>query len=216
MVLRILEEPVDETSQPVEVSIAARLAGCAVACLIALIPAVATSYGAYQLTKLLRGMKDAESVPNAAAMASRLSSFNLPIIIGLAICAVLALGFALVLATNPRLRLASVGLPCTIAILFMAAWPALLLWNVETRVLDVYKMTRRDDMTATAQTIAFLLFCAFLFGLLTQAASVIAPLTSLLIKPQSRSDPLAPRRAMVWLFGATLLLVFSGAYVIVA
>jgi len=38
MVLRILEEPVDETSQPVEVSIAARLAGCAVACLIALIP----------------------------------------------------------------------------------------------------------------------------------------------------------------------------------
>jgi hypothetical protein len=161
-------------------------------------------------------MKDAESVPNAAAMASRLSSFNLPIIIGLAICAVLALGFALVLATNPRLRLASVGLPCTIAILFMAAWPALLLWNVETRVLDVYKMTRRDDMTATAQTIAFLLFCAFLFGLLTQAASVIAPLTSLLIKPQSRSDPLAPRRAMVWLFGATLLLVFSGAYVIIA
>src|SRR5687768_5972979 len=137
MVLRILAEPIEEPIEPARVPIALRLFGCTVACLLALIPALAAGYSASRLTSFLSGMKSVESVPSAVMIVSTIRSFNEPLIIGLAVSALLALAFGLVLAINPKFRLASVGVPCSIATLFMAAGPALFLWSAETRVLDV-------------------------------------------------------------------------------
>lgn len=217
MVLRILAEPIDEPVRPAHAPIALRLFGCAAACLIALIPALTAGYSASRLTSFLRGMKDVESVPSAVMIVSTIRSFNEPLIIGLAVSALLALAFGLVLAINPQFRLASVGVPCSIGTLFMAAGPALFLWSAETRVLDVvvyHKLNNDADIAATAGTVSLLIFCALLAGVLTVPTSIVAPLVSLLVSVQSRSDGLSPHRAMIWFIGGVLLLSFAGVYLI--
>ena len=218
MVLRIFEDPIDEVIEPARAPIAVRLFGCAVACLIALIPALTAGYSASRLTSFFRGMKSVESVPSAVMIVSTIRSFNEPLIIGLAVSALLALAFGLVLAINPQLRLASVGVPCSIGTLFMAAGPALFLWSAETRVLDVVVYNQIDNqagVAATASTISLLIFCALLTGVLVVPASIVAPLVSLLVSAQSRSEGLSPHRAMIWFIGGVLLLSLAGVYLII-
>lgn len=216
MILKLLEEPTDEPAQLTGVPIGVRLAGCAVAWLVAFIPALTAMISANLLTRFLRSMKDPESIPSAAVVVSQIGMLNQPLVIGLGVAALLAFGFAIVLAINPRLRLASVGFPCSIATLIIAAGPALLLWTTETHILDALaiKIGSQADVATTASTIALLMFCALLAGILAIPASFVVPLVSLLRSPQLRSDALSPHRATIWLFGSVLLLAFSGVYLI--
>jgi hypothetical protein len=216
MVLKILEESIDEPIEPAHAPIAIRLFGCAVACLVALIPALATGYSASRLTSFLRGMKNAESVPSAMMIVSNIRSFNEPLIIGLAVSALFALAFGVLLAVNPQFRLASVGVPCSIGTLFMAAGPALFLWGAEARVMDmVYnKISNQADVAETASTVSLLIFGAMLTSVLTVPASIVTPLVSLLVSMQSRWQGLSPHRAMIWFIGGVLLLSFAGVYLL--
>ena len=217
MVLRILEEPVDEPIEPAHAPIAVRLFGCAAASLIAFLPALTTVYSASRLTSFLRGMTSVESVPSPGMIVSSLHNFNEPLVIGLAVSSLLALAFGLVLTINPQFRLASVGVPCSIGTLFMAAGPALFLWSAEVRFMDVVvynEITNRADIAASAQTVSLLLFCALLAGVLTVPASIVTPLASLMVSAQSRWEGLSPYRAMIWFIGGVLLLSFAGVYLI--
>jgi hypothetical protein len=218
MVLRILEEPIDEPIEPVNASIPLRLAGCAVAWLVAFMPAITAGSSTYRLVVFLRSMVSPEKVPSKAAILSILSNLNVPLVIGLCISALVAFAFALALAFKPRFRLASVGFPSSIGILIMAAAPALLLLIAENYIVDVLNLTVRSssaEVSATARTISELLFAALGLSVLTVPASFVAPFISLLVSPQSRSEPLSQHRVMVWLCGAVLLLVLAGAYMIV-
>jgi len=217
MVLRILDDPINEPSEPVDVSIAVRLAGCAVAWLVAFMPAITAGSSTYRLVKFFRSMTP-ETASSKAAIMSVLSNLNVPLIIGLCVSALFAFAFAIALAIKPRFRLASVGLPCSVGVLIMAAAPALFLWTAETHIADVLNLTTRSssaEVASTAQTISQLMFAALGFSILTVPASFIAPLVSLLVSPQSRGEPFSQRRVMVWLCGAVLLLVLAGAYLII-
>jgi len=217
MVLRILEEPIDEPIQPVDLSIGVRLAGCAVAWFVAFMAAFTTTNSGYHLVKFLRSMTP-ETANSKTAILSGMSNLNVPLIIGLCVSATVAFGFAMAMVINPRVRLASVGLPCSIAIVVMAGAPALLLWIAETYILDVLNITvrgREAEVASTAQTVSELIFAGWGLSILSVPASFVAPFVSLLISPQSRSDPLSQRRLMVWLCGAVLLLALAGAYLIV-
>lgn len=216
MVLRIFEEPTDEPTQSVDVSIAIRLAGCAVAWLVAFMPAITAGSSTLQLVRFFRSITP-ETAGSKAAVMSVLSNLNVPVIIGLCISALLAFAFAIALAIQPGFRLACVGLPCTVAALIMSAAPALLLWTAETHILDVLHLTTRSssaEVASTAETIAQLMFAASGLGIITVPASFIALLVTLLISPQSRTEPFSQRRLMVWLCGAVLILVLAGAYLI--
>ncbi|HKN83090.1 MAG TPA: hypothetical protein VJW17_06635 [Pyrinomonadaceae bacterium] len=217
MVLRIFEEPTDEPTQPVDVSIAVRLAGCAVAWLVAFMPAITAGSSTLQLVRFFRSITP-ETASSKTAIMSALSNLNVPVIIGLCVSALLAFAFAITLAMKPRFRLASVGLPCSVGVLMMAAAPALLLWTAETDIVDVLNLTTRSssaEVASTAKTVSELMFAALGLSILTIPASFIAPLVTLLVSPQSRTEPFSQRRVMVWLCGAVLLLVLAGAYLIV-
>ena len=217
MVLRIFEEPTDEPTQPVDVSIAVRLAGCAVAWLVAFMPAITAGSSTLQLVRFFRSITP-ETASSKTAIMSALSNLNVPVIIGLCVSALLAFAFAITLAMKPRFRLASVGLPCTVGALIMAAAPALLLWIAETDIVDVLNLTTRSssaEVASTEKTVSELMFAALGLSILTIPASFIAPLVTLLVSPQSRTEPFSQRRVMGWLCGAVLLLVLAGAYLIV-
>jgi len=214
VILKLFEEPTDEPSQLAGVPIGVRFAGCAVAWLVAFIPAFTAMISAYLLTRFLRSMNNPQSIPSSAMIVSQIGMFNQPLVIGLGVAALLSFVFAMALTINPRLRLASVGFPCSIAILIIAAGPAVLLWCAETHILDALdiKVGSQADVETTASTIALLMFCALLAGILATPASFVVPLVSLLRSPQLRSDALSPHRVMIWLFGSVLLLAFSGIY----
>src|ERR1043165_3839762 len=109
MTIKLFEEPSEavELSQA-HVSLAERLLFSVWAVLVSGIPALAAAYSALQITNFFRSLKNAEEATNANVFA-HLHTLNTPMVIALGTSAFLALGFALVLAIEPRRRLASVG-----------------------------------------------------------------------------------------------------------
>lgn len=216
MSIRIFEQPVEtaESPQQVEASLAARLLFCAWASLIVLVPALAATYSAWQLTNLFRGMTNAEDVSTERIL-TQLSIFNMPLIVGLLVAALLAFVLAIVLAAEPRRRAAAVGLPFSIVVPILAALPGLLLWRAETSVIDVLTGKITDmPVVAVAQNISLLIFSALASGLIVQAATLLCAIVSLCIPAKSRTEPYSMRRAFVWGVSGTLLLIFAGAYFI--
>ena len=138
MSLRIFEDPVKVAESPhsTEVSFWTRIAFCAGASLVAVIPGVVTTYSALGITNLFRSLTNAESATSANVLGN-IHVFNGPLIIALGIAALLSLITALVLATNEKLRLAAVGFPFSIGVPIIAATPALFLWFAETTIIDV-------------------------------------------------------------------------------
>ncbi|HEY3579183.1 MAG TPA: hypothetical protein VGK82_01525 [Pyrinomonadaceae bacterium] len=157
-------------------------------------------------------MKNAEDTTRSNVFA-HLHTLNTPMVIALGISAFLALGLALVLAIEPKRRLASVGLPLSISVPILAALPALFLWFAETNTIDVFFSKVLDATIAnTAHTVSLLLFAAMVWGLLVQGAAVVFSIVSLCIPIKRRTDAFSLRRAFVWAVTGTLLLVFAGAY----
>jgi hypothetical protein len=214
MSLRIFEEPLEtvESQQQLDVSFAARILFCIWASLVAVIPAFVTAYCGLAITNIFRSMTSAENASSAVVFDS-IHRFNRPVIITLGISAFLSYVLALVLATNPRARLASVGLPFSIAAPIIAALPAVMLWFAETTTIDVLtsKITNAP-VQETAQTISNLLFSAIALGLLAQGATLICAIVSLFMPLRKRNEPLSLRRAFVWAASGTVLLVFAVSY----
>ena len=214
MSLRIFEDAPEatETSEPLDVSFWSRILFTAWAAIVAVVPAFTTGYCGLAITNVFRGMTTAENASSSVVLDS-MHSFNRPVVITLAISALLSFGMALVLAINPRARLAGVGLPFSIAIPIIAALPALVLWFGETTTIDVLtgKLTH-PTVDETAQTISSLFFSAIALGLLAQGVTLVCAIVSLLMPLRKRDDPLSLRRPFVWAVSGTLLLVFAGAF----
>lgn len=214
MSLRIFDETAEtvETPQQLDVSFAARILFSAWAALVAIMPAITTAYCGLAITRVFRSMTNAETAGSALVFGS-LHSFNRPVVITLAISAFLSFVMALILATNPKARLASVGLPFSIAVPIIAALPAVILWFGETTTIDVLTGKITDASVAeTAQTISNLLFSAIALGLLGLGVALICAIVSLFIPLRKRNEPFSLRRAFVWAVSGTILLVFSVAY----
>lgn len=214
MSLRIFEDPVEvvDSPQPADVSFWARLIFCAGASLVAVIPALVTTYSAVGITNLFRSMTNAENA-GAATVLGGIHVFNRPLVIALGISALLSFVTALVLATNEKYRLAAVGFPFSIGAPIIAATPALILWFVETTTIDIVNGKITDGpIEVVAQNISNLLFAATGLGLLAQGAVFVCSIISLCIPVTKRTDPSSSRRAFTWAASGTVLLVFAVAY----
>jgi hypothetical protein len=213
MSLRIFEDAAEapESLQQTDVSFPARLIFCAWASLVAVLPVLTTIYAAWGITNLFRGMTNAETA-GAAAVLGGLSFFNRPLIIALAISALLAFAMAVVLALKPELRLASVGLPFSFGVPILAATPAMFLWITEATTLDVISGKVTESPVSVAQTISTLLFIAFGSSLLMQGIILTCAIVSLCIPVRKRTDALSLRRPFAWAVSGMLLLVFAAAY----
>ena len=214
MTTRIFEAP-DEavaSAQQPKVSFAERILCRVWVSLVSVIPALTAAYTALQITRFFRSLRNAENA-TASNVLAQLHTLNTPMVIALGISAFLAVGFALVIAIKPKLRLASVGLPLSIGIPLLAAMPALLLWVAETTTIDVFSgKAAHMTIASTAQTVSLLLFAAIVSGLVVLGATVVFAIVSLCIPIQSRTDEFSLRRAFVWAVTGILLLVFAGAY----
>ena len=214
MTIRLFEEPGEaaESPQQADVSIVARLLYAAWASIVAIVPALAATYSALQVTNLFRSMKDAESA-SADRVLTQLHVFNMPLIVALGVSALLAFGIALVLALEPKRRLASVGLPFSTGVPILAATPGLFLWFAETTIIDVLSGKPTNmPIAVVAENISLLIFFALASGLAVQSATVLCAIISLCIPAQSRTDAFSLHRAFIWLVAGTLLLAFAGAY----
>ena len=218
MSLRIFDEPAEtaEAPQSLDVSFAAKIFFCVWAALVAVIPPITTSYAALGITNMFRSMTNAENA-GARVVMDTLHRFNRPLVVALAISAFMAFAFALVIATNVKSRLTSVGLPFSVAVPIIAALPALFLFFAETTTIEVITTKDRNyPVQATAQMVSNLLFCAIAAGLLAQAVTLVCAIVSLFVPVTKRKDPLSLKRAFVWAVSGTLLLVFAVAFFVLA
>jgi hypothetical protein len=217
LTIRLFDDSTDaaESSPQFEVSIASRILSCGLVSLIAVVPAITAAYCAYGAMNLFASMRDAESA-KVSRILTNLHLLNTPLVIALGVSALLAFVIALVLAVDPKRRLASVGLPFSIGVPIIAAMPGLLLWFAETTTLDVVSGRFSNATIAiTARNVSLLLLCTMICGVLALGATFICSIVSLLLPVQRRTDASSLRRAFVWAVTGTLLLVFAGAYFIV-
>lgn len=217
MSLRIFDEPAQTAEAPAQVvpSFATRILFCTWAALVAVIPAITTAYSGMAITSVFRRMTNPEYAKTAVVM-DALHRFNRPVVLALGIAALLAFAMALVVVTNDKGRLNSVGMPFSIAVPIIAGLPAVFLWFAETTTIDLLtgKLTN-PHVPTIAQTISNLLFCAIAAGLLAQAVTLVCAIVSLFIPITKRTDPLSLRRAFTWAVSGTLLLVFAIAYFVI-
>lgn len=217
MTIKLFEEPDEaaEFSEQLPVSIATRLIYCVLASITAVVPALAAAYGAYCVANVFRGMRDAESA-RAARVFIQLHLCNTPLVLALGFSALLAFAIALVLAVDPKRRVASVGLPFSIGVPLIAAIPGVFLWYAETTVMAVLSGKSFDTPIAIlARNVSFVLLCVMILGVLAVGATFVCSVVSLCLPAHSRTEALAQRRAFVWVVTGTLLLAFAGAYFIV-
>ena len=214
MTTRIFADVAETTEPKPEVTIAARLLYCGLASLVAVLPPIAAAIASYRVTSVFRNLRNAEDIGSAQILI-QIDIFNTPLVIALAVAAVLALGIALLLTLDPRRKASSVGLPFSIAVPIIGAVPGLLLWFAETTVIDILTGKFPSGPVATvAATISFLLFCTIAWGPIAVGAAVLCSIVSLCIPADRRTEPLSPRRAFVWAVTGTLLLGFAGGYLI--
>lgn len=217
MTIKLFDAPDEaaEFSEQLPVSIGSRLIYCALALIVAVVPALAAAYGAYCVATVLSGMRDAESA-GAARVFTQLHLCNTPLVLALGFSALVAFSTALVLAVEPKRRAASVGLPYSIGVPLIAAIPGMFLWYAETTVMAVLSGKTFDTPIAVlARNISLVLFSVMILGVLAIGASLLCSLVSLCLPAHSRTEPLAQRRVFVWVVTGTLLLAFAAAYFIV-
>ena len=143
-------------------------------------------------------------------------AFNRPLVIVLAVSALLSFGIALAVAISPKCRLNSVGYPFSIIVSILAIMPVVFLWFAETTVIDVFAGRVTDTpVPVIAQRVSNLLFCAIAAGLIVQGAAFFGAIVSLCIPVKRRTDALSLRRAFVWAVSGTLLLAFTVAFLLV-
>jgi hypothetical protein len=217
LTIRLFEEPVEaaEAETQLDPPIAARILFAGLASLVAVIPALIAAFTAFRVSRLFAGMKNAETA-GSEYITSNLDLLNTPLVIALGVSALLAFVIALILAVDPKRRLAAVGLPFSIGIPLIAALPALLLWSVETTTLDILSGNLTGGpVHEVAQRIAVLLMGAMAAGAFALGITFVCSLVSLFIPVSRRTDALSLRRAFVWAVTGVLLLVFAGAYFVV-
>lgn len=217
MTIKLFDEPLEavESAPPLDASIASRLLFAGLASLVAVIPAVTASLTAFRITRLYAGMRNAETA-GSAYITGNLDIFNTPLVIALGAAALLAFVIALLLAVDPKHRLASVGLPLSIGVPLIATASAVLLWSVETTTLDILSgRLNSGSVTEVAERISVLLLAAMIWGVVAVGLTFVCAIVSLFIPLSKRTDAFSLRRAFVWAVTGVLLLVFAGAYFVV-
>jgi hypothetical protein len=214
--IKIFEEPLETAeSQQLDVSILTRIIFCGLASLVAIVPALAAAITAFRLSRFFAGLRNAESA-GSAVVTSNLHVLNTPLVVLLGASAFLAFLIALVLAVDPKYRLAAVGLPFSIGIPLIPAIPALLLWSVETTTLEILSgRLTGGSVQEMAQRISMLLMGTMIFGLLAVGITFVCAVVSLCLPVRRRTEALSLRRAFVWAVTGVLFLVFAGAYFVV-
>jgi|GEM_PF-4717974 len=211
---RLFEEPIEavETSEQAQVPISTRLLYCIGASLVAIIPSVATTYSGLQMARFFRTLTDAESA-RATKILANLSVFNMPLIFALGVSALLAFGIAIALTTDSQRRQASVGLPFSIGVPIIGATPAVLLWWVETTMLDVLGGKHiNTPPTVVAETISNLLFWAIATSMIAPVMIFVCAVVSLCIPARLRMNTFSLPHAFVWGAVGMLLLLLAGVY----
>jgi hypothetical protein len=212
MVTRLFEEPVEAVEISPQAPLANRIFCCAGVSLVAIVPAVAATYSAFQVTRFFRTLTNAESA-TAARVLAQVSVSNTPLIFALGVSALLAFGIAIALATDSKRKQASVGLPFSIGVPILGTTPALLLWWAETTALDLLSGKYiNTPIQVTAQTISNLLFLAIASGLIVPCVVFVCAVVSLCIPVRTRMNAFSLGRAFVWGAVGMLLLILAGAF----
>lgn len=210
---RLFEEPVEVVEPPpTQAPLASRIFCCAGASLVAIVPAVAATYSAFQVTRFFRTLTNAETV-SGAKIPAQISVFNTPLIFALGVAALLAFGIAITLATDSKRRQASVGLFFSIVVPILGVTPALLLWWAESTTFDVLSGKHiNTSPEVTAQTISTLLFLATAAGLVVPCVVFVCAVVSLCLPARSRINTFSMSRAFVWGAVGMVLLILAGAF----
>ncbi len=216
MTLKLFEEPVETAATTqLDVSIATRIISAALASLVAVLPAVLAAFSAYRVWALFASIRNAETA-GMAYISMGLHSINTLLVVALGISAFLAFVIALAAAVDPKFRLASVGLPLSIAIPFLAVLPGAFLWSVETTTLNILSGQHIvGSVDETAENLIMMLWATMACGALVVGITGICSVVSLILPVRRRADPLSLRRAFVWAVTGVLMLVVAGAYFIV-
>jgi hypothetical protein len=215
--LRIFEEP-HETAEPIEqtqVSILSRIGFGFWALMVALIPAAVANVSSIRIINLFRSMTNAETAGSAYVLGS-LNVINTPMVIALGVASFLAFGMAIALAVYPKLRLAAVGLPFSIAIPILAALPGVFLWNAESNIADLLGGKLRNvSVPEFAQTTNNLVLLGLVSSIVVIALILVCGIVSVCLPRRFRGDPASAPRAFVWAVSGILLLVFGGLFFVV-
>ena len=215
MTLNLFEATVESAEPQPDVSVGHRIVSSGFASLVAILPAVAAAITAFRISSFFATLVNAEVATRANVMAA-LHTLNTPLVVALGLSAFLAFVIALALAVDPKHRVASVGLPFSIAIPLVAFIPGLLLWSVETTMLALLDgKLIEGSVDEVAQRISLLLLSAMIWGVLAAGITLVSAVISLCLPVRGRTDALSLRRAFVWAVTGMLLLVFAGAYFIV-
>ena len=218
MSLRIFDEPiaVAEPSPETDASFPLRIVFCFWAAMVAIPPAATTAYSGLAITNVIRNARNAETAGSEWILGN-MHAFNRPLVIVLAVSALLAFGMALAVAINPKCRLNSVGYPFSVIVSILAIMPAVFLWFAETTITDVLAgRLNNSPVDVVAQRVSNLLFCAISAGLVAQGAAFFGAIISLCIPAKRRADALSLRRAFIWAVSGTLLLAFTVAFLLAA
>lgn len=218
MSLRIFDEPIAtaELEPEVEASFPLRIVFCFWSAMVAIPAGATTAYSGLAIVRVFRNMRNAET-SGSEWILGNIHAFNRPLVIVLAVSALLAFGIALAITISPKCRLNSVGYPFSIIVSILAIMPAVFLWFGETTVTDVItgRMTQ-GPIEVVAQRISNLFFSAITAGLVGQGAAFFGAIISLCIPVKRRTDALSLRRAFIWAVSGTLLLAFTVAFFLVA
>jgi hypothetical protein len=212
---RLFEEPVESVETQREVSILNRIVFCGLACLVGVLPAIASAITAFRISSFFTTLTNAENATRTVVV-NALHNLNTPLVLALGAAALLAFVIALLLAVDEKHRLASVGLPFSIGIPLLVVVLGLPLWIVETTMLDLLDgKLIGGSVDEGARRISLLLVSSISGGLLAMAVTFVCAVISLFVPVRRREDPLSLRRAFVWAATGVLMLVFAGAYFVV-
>lgn len=215
MTLKLFEDTVQGAEPQLNASIAHRILSSGFASLVGILPAVAAGITAFRISSFFATLVNAELATRAVVTAS-LHALNTPLVVALGISAFLAFVIALLLAVDPKHRLAAVGFPFSIGIPLIAFIPPSLLWSVETTMLNLLDgKLIGGSVEEVAERISLLLLSAVIWAVLAVGITVVCAVISLCLPVHRRTDALSLRRAFVWAVTGMLLLVFAGAYFIV-
>ena len=214
MTTKLFEEPTESVEQQLDVSVLNRIIFCGLASLVAVVPAIAAAITAFRISRFFAALVSAE-LATRTIVVNILHNLNTPLVIALGFAAFLSFMIALVVAVDPQRRLASVGMPFSIGVPLVAIVPGLLLWAVETTMLDLLdNRLVGGSVDEVAERISLLLLSSMGWGLLAVGITFICAVISLCLPVHRRTDALSLRRAFVWAVTGMLMLVFAGAFFI--
>ena len=215
MTTRLFEEPVESVEPQRDVSILNRIVFCGLACLVGVLPALATAITAFRISSFFATLTNAENATRTVVV-NALHNLNTPLVLALGAAALLAFVIALLLAVDEKHRLSAVGLPFSIGIPLVVVALGFPLWIVETTMLDLLdgKLVG-GSVDEMARRISLLLLSSMSGGLLAMGVTFVCAVISLFVPVHRRTEPLSLRRAFVWTAAGVVMLVVGGAYFVV-